>query len=677
MADIVSAFPTSIAMSDSGVQRVAEAYVYAASDTSLTTPLAITDMQGIPITGGKLTTTTGQFPQFKAPAGVTQVLVLSGGRVTLLTDVSVYVGAAVESATAAATSAGASEQARVLSAAAKTLAEQAAAAAAAVGATTDTQIESRIKDPASKTAAAILAVVEPPLLPQNFGADDSGVNDSRAAIQAAINAASAAGGGQVLIDGTFRIDAPLTPRSNVHIIGRGWGRSIIKPSATWNNGVTGSVLEVGGSAANPIANFFVSGIKFDLSSIPDTVQAKGLFVTYMRNLRFENNWVYRSTATGIGADFLDGGVIRGNRVEECGRYAEGQEDARLGCSGIGIGTGAWGTEATLVEGNFIYRPVRYGIFVEYQRGISQFFTQFVKILNNHIEGAHWGIGSDGVAWATIAHNSVIDSTLDGITLTVGNAGALSYGDLIAFNRVKGSGRYGIRLDATQDGVTPTRRGHWRIIGNDIWGSTSVGIKFESAPVIPHVKINDNSIFENGSIGIDITGGGLSESEILRNRIVDNNGRGIRLLANALTRVKIAGNRSGDTRTTGRTQTHGIDIQDQSKLDQVDIVDNDFRNNTAAAIGASGTLDPAKSNTMVRNKGVGPDVVDALTVSASPMTYQVGARPEKLWAIGGTWTNIQINGQTVLTSPGSVDVEPNDVVTFTYTAAPTAIKRRKL
>lgn len=159
MADIVSAFPTSIAMSDSGVQRVAEAFVYAASDQAFTTPLAITDLQGIPMTEGKLTTTTGQFPQFKAPPGVTQVIVRSGGRATMLTDVSVYAGAALESATAAAGSAGLAEQAREVTVAARAVAEKAAAAATAVGTTTDTQIEGRINDPASKTAAALRAAI--------------------------------------------------------------------------------------------------------------------------------------------------------------------------------------------------------------------------------------------------------------------------------------------------------------------------------------------------------------------------------------------------------------------------------------------------------------------------------------------------------------------------------------
>ena len=85
-----------------------------------------------------------------------------------------------------------------------------------------------------------------------------------------------------------------------------------------------------------------------------------------------------------------------------------------------------------------------------------------------------------------------------------------------------------------------------------------------------------------------------------------------------------------------------------------------------------------TNSTVRgNIGFGPDAIDALTVSASPMTYTLGPRPEKFWIIGGTWNNVRINGQIILTGPGGFDAEPGDTISFTYTAAPTAIKRRKL
>jgi len=159
MAEIVSAFPTSIAMSDNGVQRIAEATVYAATDLSFTTPLAITDLQGVPFTGGKLTTTTGQFPQFKAPAGITQVLVKSGDRITLLTDLSVYAGAAMESATAAAGSAGSAESSRAAAALARSKAEQAAADAKAVGATTDQQMKAVLDNPTAEFTKAQTAMI--------------------------------------------------------------------------------------------------------------------------------------------------------------------------------------------------------------------------------------------------------------------------------------------------------------------------------------------------------------------------------------------------------------------------------------------------------------------------------------------------------------------------------------
>lgn len=506
--------------------------------------------------------------------------------------------------------------------------------------------------------------------PEHYGADNTGTADSRKAIQAAVDAARDAGGGTVILDGTYRVDASICPRNNVTIQGHGWGRSILKPPATWAGG---SVLEVGGTVAAPIENFTVRDIKIDLSLVPATVQAKGLFVTYMRNLRFENNWVLNSTATGIGADFLDKSVIRGNRVEGCGRYAESKEESRPGCSGIGIGTGAWATEATLVEGNFVINAVRYGIFVEYQRGISSEFTRHIKIINNHIQSAHWGIGSDGCGWTNITGNSVEGCDLDGIVLTVGNAGALSFGDLIAHNRVTANGRYGILLDATTDGVTPPRRGHWRILDNDIWGNASVGIKLLSSPAIPHVKINGNSIFENGNIGVDLSGS-LYESEIVGNRIVDNAGAGIRMLA-AAAGLKITANRIGDTRTSGKTQTTAIDVPNAAIITMTDIEDNDLRGNSYQSLAVVGTW--AATDSVRRNKGYGPDDVEAVTVTASPQLYTLGARPEKFWVIGGTWTNIQINGQTILTGPGSFDAEPNDVVTFRYTSAPTAIKRRRL
>jgi hypothetical protein len=507
--------------------------------------------------------------------------------------------------------------------------------------------------------------------PESYGADPTGVADSRNGIQGAIDAASTAGGGVVVIGGTYRVDSSLEPKDNVILQGLGWGISQLIPSASWPDGA--SIIQLGGTTGNPCENFFVRDIKFDMTNVLTARKGKALFVTYMRNLRFENNWVLNSTATGIGADFLDASVIRGNRVEGCGRFAAGSEETILGCSGIGIGTGAWGSEATLVENNFVINPVRYGIFVESQGGISNYFTYGVKILNNYITGAYRGIGSDGVAYDHIIGNHIEASRQDGIVISPGNAGGSSYGTTVAQNTVRTSTRYGMLIDFTASGNgSPTESGKFKISDNQFVFNTGVGLKIVTSAQMKGFQICNNRISENGSIGLDITGGGLLESDVIDNRITDNTGVGIRVLGACL-RVAIRGNRSGDTRAAGRTQVSGLQLS--SVMTDSVIEGNDFRNTTGAALDAA----TAPVNSKIRNNnGHNPQGTDTLAVTASPMTYTVGPTPENLYIIGGTWTTVSLNGVNVATTaPSVVMAQPNDVVVFTYTATPTAIKRHKI
>lgn len=99
MAEFVGAFPSSLALDDrNNIVREAEAHVYDVNDTALASPLPITDLQGVPFTGGKLVASNGIFPQFRTPAGVLEVYLKSGDRVTQLTDISVPAKAAVDAA---------------------------------------------------------------------------------------------------------------------------------------------------------------------------------------------------------------------------------------------------------------------------------------------------------------------------------------------------------------------------------------------------------------------------------------------------------------------------------------------------------------------------------------------------------------------------------------------------
>ncbi|WHE35136.1 SGNH/GDSL hydrolase family protein [Microbacterium sp. BDGP8] len=160
MAEFVGAFPSSLALDDrNNIVREAEAYVYDVNDANLASPLPITDLQGVPFTGGKLVASNGIFPQFRTPTGVLEVYVKSGERVTYLTDVSVPAKAAVEAAGVASESAASASQDRVLAQSASGEAVDAAARAEAVGSTNDDITGTLIRTKGTKTEAAVSAAV--------------------------------------------------------------------------------------------------------------------------------------------------------------------------------------------------------------------------------------------------------------------------------------------------------------------------------------------------------------------------------------------------------------------------------------------------------------------------------------------------------------------------------------
>lgn len=105
MADIVGYIsPLLLVDTDSGRRLVnTEAQVFAMTDTGLTSPLTITDLQGVPITGGTLVSNgDGVLPSFRPPSGVVEVLIRAGSALTPATDISLYAAASVTAASNAA-----------------------------------------------------------------------------------------------------------------------------------------------------------------------------------------------------------------------------------------------------------------------------------------------------------------------------------------------------------------------------------------------------------------------------------------------------------------------------------------------------------------------------------------------------------------------------------------------
>ena len=130
----------------------------------------------------------------------------------------------------------------------------------------------------------------------SYGADPTGVADSTAAIQAAINAVAALGGGTVFLpDGVYNISSTLTiSSSGVTLLGAGWnsfhdtGSPTYPVKLNWVGGATPMVSYLTTSATLPMT----SGCGFQNCYLEcNGVATIGLFVQSVRGSNFANMYV--------------------------------------------------------------------------------------------------------------------------------------------------------------------------------------------------------------------------------------------------------------------------------------------------------------------------------------------------------------------------------------------------
>ncbi|GLJ78695.1 hypothetical protein [Microbacterium imperiale] len=171
MADIVGYIPPLLLVdTDSGRRLInTEAQVFAMTDTQFSSPLPITDMQGVPFTGGVLTSNSdGVLPEFRPPVGTVQVLIRAGAAVTPVTDISLYAEASVDAAADASEAAAAAQQDRIRASEAS---ERAIAAADVLRELAEHQGAPLIEDPTEPGTFTILntaAIREDPAEPGTF-----------------------------------------------------------------------------------------------------------------------------------------------------------------------------------------------------------------------------------------------------------------------------------------------------------------------------------------------------------------------------------------------------------------------------------------------------------------------------------------------------------------------------
>lgn len=175
----------------------------------------------------------------------------------------------------------------------------------------------------SLTKASYSMIVGAPVNVLDHGADNTGVADSTAAIQAAIDSLTV--GTVVLPAGTYRTTANLNLKSGVNILGQG---ATITCTTSWASG--GSFFSLDG-----VSNVTISGVKFDgggtWTATPfanpygggnsvgfTNNQAGVLVIGSSSDIRITGNTFVGLGRGAVAADQVDSFTIDNNFVDTCG-----------------------------------------------------------------------------------------------------------------------------------------------------------------------------------------------------------------------------------------------------------------------------------------------------------------------------------------------------------------------
>jgi hypothetical protein len=398
-----------------------------------------------------------------------------------------------------------------------------------------------------------------------YGATGDGVADDTAEINAAIDAANAAGGGIVFIPrGTFLVTG-VTLKSNVEIVGSGYG-SVIKLKNATNAGVINfaaaatrcgvSHLRVDGNKVNQTEDHDCYGIVTPGAGGVSDSWVRDCWVhdslrsaIYMEGPRNEASrnyiWSIGNTTnpgrTGIvmSGENVTAGYCRviGNYIEDCTEY------------GIKIYPR---NDETIVANNVIRDSGRYGIYNQSSNGVA-YIGNVIENAGEFgilIQGTDDGLSSNDcsvtggairnslsggiILWAG-GTGTVLNTSISGVVLT-GNEGAgvqvqnapntTISGCTIAGNGTtwaKGSEGIVVMTGSTNTTITGN------VIRNN--GNTTSGYGIWSWQTVTDVTITGNRIFDNGA-GFQDTGvqSGVSSDYWI---VVGNNLRGNSVAATSL------------------------------------------------------------------------------------------------------------------------------------------------
>ncbi|WP_330349698.1 glycosyl hydrolase family 28-related protein [Streptomyces sp. NBC_00582] len=180
----------------------------------------------------------------------------------------------------------------------------------------------------------------------DYGAKGDGIADDTAAVQLAVNAASAAGGGTVYVPrGRYLLSSAITWASGVNALGAGDRASILQSTNQNNDCITGtdiSGVTLQGLQLSGPGRGFGSGVRFTRFSAPSTA-----------NITLRDLLIQSFGGDGVFCHELAGSVLQRVRVRTCGGIGfhlrapqdtvlGGASTTLIGCSAEGnVTAGFW------------------------------------------------------------------------------------------------------------------------------------------------------------------------------------------------------------------------------------------------------------------------------------------------------------------------------------------------
>lgn len=524
-----------------------------------------------------------------------------------------------------------------------------------------------------------------------------GTNDAPA-INAAITAAAAAGGGKVVLpQGNYLITSPINPIDHVRLVGNCFGQSVVYKANT-----TGPAIYSVRTAGNPLVGFGLMDLTLEgiYTQQPTSyaVSNKGIQTEYVSGCTYQNVIVQNMMATGFAMDYMTGGtVVHGCRAISNGAGTRAGSQGGGGSGfGIGTGNGVSVMDATISD-CFSWGNGNYGIFFESENGTM---STGVKVINctaaNNFASGFSDCGLDGAIFSgCLSYGNAIDGFTNDSGTVISSGSKPGQNTLWTNCISRGNARHGFGYQPWALGIVGapayapnTVQGvSWKnckAIGNTIRGFE---IQCNTPDSLDGLSLDNCEAYQNGSSGLLFWGSGTVKNASVNGGAYYGNGLisgsdtyGIRLLCNT-NKMRIRGTNCYEPSASG-LQFYGLALSSGFTHTDLVVEGNSISGRTGSVLfGATFAGTPVfRNNNGYNPVGSGvPGTAFALAATTVDWTNLTGVDVVLYCTAAGTVTSVVIKSPSTAVTVGTTMVAGNSYripaggrLNVTYTVAPTLV-----